>query len=94
MPEVIFGTITYTKGETQLFVAGSDGTFVEKLHNPGKPSLYGNNVATFALELTEEGATFFEQAMQGAGGTVSVVYDLWFWARLPQIKVGVVSSSR
>lgn len=87
VPEVIFGTITYTKGETQLFVAGSDGTFVEKLHNPGKPSLYGNNVATFALELSEEGATFFEQAMQGAGGTVSVVYDLWFWARLPQIKV-------
>ena len=87
VPEVVFGTITYTKGETQLLVAGSDGTFVERLHNPGKPSLFGNNVATFALELSEEGSTFFEQAMQGAGGAVSVVYDLWFWARLPEITI-------
>lgn len=86
-PGVVFGTLTYTKGETKLFVAGSDGTFVQKLNNPGKPSLFGNNVATFALELTEDGATFFEQAMQGAGGAVSVVYDLWFWARLPPIVV-------
>lgn len=87
VPEVAFGTITYTKGETQLLVAGSDGTFVEKLHNPGKPSLYGNNVATFALELSQEGATFFEQAMQGAGGSVSVFYDLWFWAKIPPIRI-------
>jgi hypothetical protein len=87
VPPLVFGTLTYTKGETKLFVAGSDGTFVQKLNNPGKPSLFGNNVATFALELTEDGATFFEQAMQGAGGAVSVVYDLWFWARLPPIVV-------
>lgn len=86
-PEVVIGMITYTKGETKLFVAGSDGTFVEKLHNPGKPSLYGNNVSTFALELSQEGATFFEQAMQGAGGAVSIVYDLWFWARLPAVMI-------
>lgn len=87
VPEVVIGTITYTKGETDLQVAGSDGTFVQKLHNPGKPGLYGKNVATFALELTQEGATFFEQAMQGQGGSVSVVYDMWLWAVLPQIKV-------
>lgn len=87
VPEVKIGTITYTKGTVQLFVAGSDGTFVEKLNNPGKPSLYGSNVTTFALELSSEGATFFEQAMQGAGGSVSVVYDLWFWAALPEVKV-------
>jgi hypothetical protein len=87
VPQLLFSTPTYTRGETKLFVAGSDGLFVEKLNNPGKPSLFGNNVATFALELTEDGATFFEQAMQGAGGAVSVVYDLWFWARLPPIVV-------
>jgi hypothetical protein len=86
-PDVVLGPITYTKGETKLFVAGSDGTFVEKLNNPGKPSLFGNNVTTFALELTQEGATFFEQAMQGAGGSVSIVYELTFWARLPPVNV-------
>jgi hypothetical protein len=88
VPEVVFGTVTYSKGSTQLIVAGSDGLFVEKLHNPGKPSLYGNNVSTFGLELSENGATFFEAAMKTPGGSaVAVVYDLWFWASLPEITV-------
>lgn len=88
VPDVIFGPINYAKGTTQLIVAGSDGLFVEKLHNPGKPSLYGNNIATFGLELSENGATFFEEAMKTPGGSsVAVVYDLWFWARLPEITV-------
>jgi hypothetical protein len=86
-PPVKIGTITYTKGEVKLFVIGADGTFVEKLHNPGKPSLYGNNITTFMLEFTPEGATFFEQAMQGQGGAVSVVYDLHFWAKLPPVTI-------
>ncbi len=55
--------------------------------NAGKPSLFGNNVTTFALELTPDGATFFEQAMQGSGGAVSIVYDLQFWARMPQARI-------
>lgn len=88
VPDVIFSPITYSKGATHLIVAGSDGLFVEKLHNPGKPSLYGNNVATFGLELSENGATFFEEAMKTPGGSsVAVVYDLWFWARLPKVTV-------
>jgi hypothetical protein len=86
-PPVKIGTLTYTKGEVKLFVAGADGTFVEKFNNPGKSSLYGNNITTFSLELTENGATFFEQAMQGKGGAVSVVYDLWFWAKLPPVRI-------
>ncbi|TMM42020.1 MAG: hypothetical protein E6F99_01675 [Actinobacteria bacterium] len=87
VPDLSFGTPTYTRGATQLIVAGSDGTFVEHLHNPGKPSLYGTNIATFGLELTENGVDFFEQTMQGSGGSVAVVYDLWLWARLPAIRV-------
>ena len=35
-------------------------------------------------------ATFFEQAMQGQGGAVSIVYDLWFWARLPPMRTGAM----
>jgi hypothetical protein len=85
-PQVVVGTITYTKGTTQLIVAG-EGTFVEKIHNPGKPSMFGRNICTFGLELSEDGAVFFEQAMQGRGGAVSVVYDLWLWAKLPPIRV-------
>lgn len=85
VPAVVIGTITYTKGTTALLYAENMTT--KMIPNGGKPSLFGNNVATFALELPPEGATFFEQAMQGAGGAVSVVYDMWFWARLPAVKI-------
>ena len=37
------------------------------------------------IELTPEGATLFEQALQGKGGVVQVVYDLYFWAKLPEL---------
>jgi hypothetical protein len=91
-PEVVIGTLTYTKGAVSLIFAGggddnSGGTFVEKYSNVGKPSLYGKNIASFGLELTQEGAPFYEQAMQGQGGAVSVVYDLHFHAELPPINI-------
>ena len=85
VPEVEFGTFTYTKGTNALlFPEALVDRFVP---NGGKPSLVGNNVSTFALELSPEGATFFEQAMQGNGGAVSIIYDLWFWAKLPEVRV-------
>ncbi len=85
VPEVVFGEVTYTKGSAWLNY--NTGLVDKQIPNGASPSLFGNNVCTFALELPPEGATFFEQAMQGQGGAVSVVYDLWFWARLPKIRV-------
>ena len=85
VPPVVIGEITYTKGTSQLLYP--EGLVTKVLPNDSKPSLYGNNVCTFALELPPEGATFFEQAMQGQGGAVSIRYDLWFWARLPAMTV-------
>lgn len=85
VPEVMIGEITYTKGTAALLYP--EGLVTKVLPNDSKPSLYGNNVCTFALELPPEGATFFEQAMQGMGGVVGVRYDLWFWARLPAMNV-------
>ena len=85
VPPVIIGTFTFTKGTTNLLYP--EGLVTKMVPNGGKPSLFGNNVSTFALELPPEGATFFEQAMQGQGGAVSIVYDLWFWARLPPINI-------
>jgi len=85
VPEVVIGTVTYTKGSTSLHY--NTGLVDKEVPNGAPPSLFGNNICTFALELPPEGATFFEQAMQGQGGAVSVVYDLWFWARLPQVHI-------
>ena len=85
VPPVVIGTITYTKGKNSLLYPQNG---VDKfVPNGGTPSLFGKNVSTFALELTDEGATFFETAMQGLGGAVSIRYDLWFFARLPEVRI-------
>lgn len=88
VPEVVIGEITYTKGTSELLYP--EGLVTKVIPNGSKPSLYGDNVCTFALELPPEGATFFEQAMQGQGGAVSIRYDLWFWARLPAMSVSAM----
>jgi hypothetical protein len=85
VPPVVLGAFTYTQGTSSLQYP--EGLVTKTLRNGAPPSLFGNNVTTYALELPPEGATFFEQAMQGSGGAVSVVYDLWFWARLPAVEI-------
>jgi hypothetical protein len=84
-PQVIVAPLTYTRGTANLNI-GEGSTLVQKVRGAGKPSLFGNNVATFWVELTQQGATVFEQALQGQGGFVSVIYDLKVWARLPPIE--------
>lgn len=83
-PTVVVGPLTYTGGTANLNI-GEGGTLVERVRGAGKPSLYGSNVATFWVELTKAGSTVFEQALQGQGGFVSVVYDLQIWAKLPPV---------
>ncbi|MDQ5870871.1 MAG: hypothetical protein M3547_01510 [Acidobacteriota bacterium] len=85
VPEAKIGVLTYTKGTSGMIIKEADGTIIQKIHNPGKPSLFGRNVTAFALELTPEGATLFEQALQGKGGVIGIFYDLHFWAKLPPI---------
>jgi hypothetical protein len=87
VPPLKIGTVPYTDGNVSLIIAGDDGTFVEKVKNSGKPSLYGDNSATFGIELTQKGATFFEKAMQGQGSSVGVEYHLFFIAKLPKVSV-------
>ncbi len=58
-----------------------------RFNEASKPSLYGKNISTYSLELTPEGTAVFESALQGNGGAISVLYDLWFWAKLPPFQV-------
>lgn len=85
-PEVTFGSLRYTKGSANLLISDENNVLVEKVRGAGKPSLYGNNVASFSVDLSEFGAPVFEAALQGQGGFVQVVYDLYFSAKLPPIK--------
>ena len=86
-PPVELGSITFTRGTCDFLLSDTSGALIQKVTGAGKPSLYGKNVAAFAMELTPEGATLFEQTMQGQGvGGVAVAYDLWMWARMPAIE--------
>lgn len=83
-PDLVVAPLGYTGGTATLNI-GEGNVLVQKVRGAGKPSLFGNNVATFWVELTQQGATVFEKALQGKGGFVSVVYDLTVWAKLPPI---------
>jgi hypothetical protein len=88
-PQVKIGAMTYTKGTAKLNVENISEKFVEKVFNPGKPSLYGRNITPFTVELTDQGATFFEQALQNKGGFVQIAYDLYAPVKLPPIEVHI-----
>lgn len=80
--EVQIGKLSYTEGTAKLLIKDADNKLVEKVVNPGKPSLYGKNITSFSLELSEDGTPVFEKALQGGGGFVQVAYTLKTWARL------------
>jgi hypothetical protein len=86
---VVFGVISYTKGKTAIQFLDSGGALVQKIQNPGTPSLFGHNITAFTVEMSPEGATLAEQALQGSGGAVQVIYDLNFMVRLPPMTATV-----
>lgn len=88
-PKVEIGNITYTRGSAKLNIENISEKFVESVFNPGKPSLYGRNLTPFTVELTDVGATFFEQALQNKGGFVQVSYDLYCPVKLPPIEARI-----
>lgn len=87
IPEVRIGAVNYTKGTSRLILNSENSVLIERILDAGKPSLYGKNISTYSIELSVEGATLFEAALQGKGGFVGVMYELYHDAKLPQIKV-------
>jgi len=61
--------------------------FVIKVQNAAKPSLYGDNQASFSVQLDQYGATILEQALQGEMAPVAVIYSLDFIALRPAFNV-------
>lgn len=61
--------------------------FVTKIQNAQKPALYGDNQATFSVQLDQYGATVLEKAMQGELAPIAVVYSLQFLGLRPAFHV-------
>jgi hypothetical protein len=69
--------------------SGADGgpKFVVKIQNAAKPALYGDNQATFSVQLDQYGATVLEQAIKGQMAPIAVIYSLDFLALRPAFNV-------
>lgn len=73
---------TTTSGRLQI---------IESSWGAGKPSLYGNNRATFGVQLSQEGATLMEEALKYGIGFIGVIYDLKFLGMRPSFNVKVTA---
>ncbi len=67
--------------------AASGPQFVIKVQNATKPALYGDNQATFSVQLDQYGATVLEAALQGEMAPVAVIYSLQFLGLRPAFHV-------
>lgn len=88
-PQVQIGQLSFLRGAASITVLDSGGSLVENIRNPGAPSLYGKMITPFTVELSAEGATLMEQALQDKGGIVQVAYDIWLPVRLPPVTASV-----
>lgn len=93
-PAVQIREITYTKGSAsiQLFDSGGSGgagALVERVQNPGAPTLYGDLILPITVEFSPEGATLAEQALQSKGPSLQVNYSLTAPVALPKMTVTV-----
>jgi hypothetical protein len=61
--------------------------FVVKIQNAVKPALYGDNQASFSVQLDQYGATILEQALKGEMVPIAVIYSLEFLALRPAFRV-------
>jgi hypothetical protein len=68
---------------------GPNAVLVETIANPAAPALYGGMVTPITVELSPEGATLLEEALQDKGGVVQIAYDLFAPVKLPPMTVTV-----
>ncbi len=84
-PKVKIAPILWTGGTVELLLS-EGGALVEKVRGAGKPSLYGRNVASFMMELSELGTAIFKETLStGSASAVTVVYKLDHYIRLPEM---------
>jgi hypothetical protein len=75
-------------GSTGAAAAPAAGPrFVTKIQGSTKPALFGDNQASFSVQLDQYGATVLEQALQGEMSPIAVIYELEFVALRPAFRV-------
>ncbi len=67
--------------------AATGPRFVVGIQSATKPSLYGDNQASFSVQLDQYGATVMEKAMRGEIQPIAVIYSLEFVGLRPAFRV-------
>ena len=78
---------TPTEEEVETVSGGFRPMHFEQVYGSSKPSLLGENAASFTIPLGREQATYFEQIIRGGGADISVFYDLNYVGLLPAFHV-------
>lgn len=65
--------------------------FVLKIDHYAKPSLYGDNQASFSVQLDQYGVTLIEESLKGVLQPIGIVYSLTFLALRPAFNVKVTA---
>lgn len=85
------GTVRISGTNSEEQPQAPDGVFrpmvFEHVYGSAKPSLLGENAASFTIPLGQEQATYFEEIIRGNGAEVSVFYDLTYVGLQPALHV-------
>jgi hypothetical protein len=85
---------TYTDGDVRLLMEESNQGLYTCVSKSGKPSLMGNNVASFAAILAPWQATLFMDALTSNNFTpIQVNYHLKYLAKVPPVRIRIYASA-
>ncbi|MGH8065265.1 MAG: hypothetical protein ACRERE_08515 [Candidatus Entotheonellia bacterium] len=97
MPEgfqIVLRQPTWTDGDVRLLLEDTAQGLFTCVSKSGKPSLMGNNVASFAAVLQPWQASLLEQAITSANfSPLQVNYHLKYLAKLPPVRIRIYAAA-
>lgn len=85
LPEPVIAPVDFNGGEVRLIMMQNNQMI--KAVSLGRPSLFGDNTASVAVELSADAATLFFEALRRGGSIAAIEYDLRFPIRLPAVTI-------
>jgi hypothetical protein len=88
-PTVSIQEMAFTEAKCSINLSDEGSSFFERITNPGRPSKYGRRVASWSIEMSEQGAALVDAALRGTTGAsiASVTYEMHWLAALPPMTV-------
>jgi hypothetical protein len=92
LPPPNLTAMDFLSGEVRLLMMKDDKVVSEI--QAGKPTLFGDNTASFAVELKTVGAELLYRALKKGAGVAAIEYELMFDLRLPAVHVHAHADSK